>query len=59
MKLAALGKGPSGYTGRASPFLLNSVNLKFAAEEKEKAREVGDEFGRYKSILMLLELCSI
>ena len=56
---AGEGKGPSGCTGRAFPFLLNSVNLKFTAEEKEKAREVGDEFSRYKSILMLMELFSI
>ena len=53
------GKVPSGCTGRAFPFLLNSVKLKFTAEEKEKSRVVGDDFGRYKSILILLELCSI
>ena len=33
---AGEGKGPSGCTGRAFPFLLNSVKLKFAAKERKR-----------------------
>ena len=38
---------------------LTSVYLKERLKEKEKARGLGEEFGRYKNILMSLELCSI